>query len=268
MTRNEQRPIVMIFAGSDPTGGAGLVADIETLISLGCRPVPIVTAITAQDTVGIKQFMPVTTELVIAQARAVLEDMPVAAFKTGMLGTVANCTAIASIVQQYAQAPLVVDPVLSSGRGDALSEDPLEDVLRALLIPRATLVTPNTLEAKRLAPDADNLDACAQELLSLGAQHVLITGTHDGTLEVTNRLYGDRRLMESFPWPRLKAEYHGSGCTLATACAANLAHGLNIADAVMHAQRYTWKALNAGYRLGMGQLIPDRLYWARDDAER
>ncbi len=264
---NEQRPVVMVFAGNDPTGGAGLAADIETLVSLGCHPAPVVTAITVQDTVGVKQFMPVATELVIAQARAVLEDMPVAAFKIGMLGNIANCAAIASILQQYASIPLVMDPVFASGRGDTLSEEPLEDAVRTLLLPRTNLITPNTIEAKRLAPDADSTDACAQELLSLGAQYVLITGTHDNTPDVANRLYGNRRLLETFRWPRLPAEYHGSGCTLATACAASFAHGFEIMDTVLHAQRFAWKSLNAGYRLGMGQLMPDRLYWARDDVE-
>lgn len=259
----DRLPVVLVFAGSDPTGGAGLQADIETLISLGCHPAPVVTAVTAQDTVGIKQFTVVDPELVIAQARAVLEDMPVAAFKTGMLGNEENMSAIASIVQEYRDIPLIVDPVLASDRGDPLSDEPLEDALRTLLLPHATLITPNSLEARRLAPDADTLDACAQELMSLGCEYVLVTGTHEVTREVVNRLYGNRRLLESFTWERLAGNYHGSGCTLAAACAANLAHGLDALTAVTEAQDYTWHALKHGQRLGMGQLLPDRLYWAR-----
>lgn len=260
-------PVVLVFAGNDPTGGAGIQADIQSLASLGCHPAPVVTAITVQDTIGVKQFVSVDAELVIAQARAVLEDMPVAAFKTGMLGSIANLTAIAGILEDYPEIPLIVDPVLASGQGDELSEEPIEDALRALLIPQATLITPNSMEARRLAPDADTLDACAQELLSVGCQFVLVTGTHENTPQVVNRLYGNRRLLETFSWERLPESYHGSGCTLAAACAATFAQGFDPVDAIAEAQDYAWKTLKHGQRLGMGQHLPDRLYWARSGDE-
>lgn len=256
-------PVVLVFGGSDPTGGAGLSADVLTLGSFGCHPAPIATAVTAQDTEGLKQYMPVPPELVIAQARAVLEDMPVAAFKTGMLCNSAIASAIASIVDDYPEIPLIVDPVQQSGRGDPLSEEPLEDALRVLLIPRALLITPNTEEARRLAPEADTLDACGQELLSLGCEYVLITGTHENTPQVLNRLYGNKRLLDTFTFDRLPYSYHGSGCTLATACAAVIAHGLDPVNAIAQALHYTWHTLKHGYRLGMGQHLPDRLYWGR-----
>ncbi|MDA8363084.1 MAG: hydroxymethylpyrimidine/phosphomethylpyrimidine kinase [Gammaproteobacteria bacterium] len=260
-------PVVLVFAGNDATGGAGLQADIQALTSLGCHPAPVVTAITVQDTIGVKQFSSVESGLVIAQARAVLEDMPVAAFKTGMLGSVANLTAIAGIVEDYPEIPLIVDPVMASGQGDELVEEPIEDALRALLIPQATLITPNSIEARRLAPDADTLDACAQQLLSDGCRFVLITGTHENTPKVVNRFYGNRRLLDTFSWERLPGSYHGSGCTLASACAATFAHGFDPVDAVAEAQDYTWNAISHGQRLGMGQYLPDRLYWARSEPE-
>lgn len=260
----EAPPIVLIFAGSDPTGGAGIQADIETVASLGCRAAPVITAVTAQDTSGVKQFVAIDAELVIAQARAVLEDMPVAAFKVGMIGSLANLSAIASIVQDYMDIPLIVDPVLASGRGDPLADDALEDALRTLLLPQATLMTPNTLEARRLAVTGDTLDACAQELLATGCEYVLITGTHEATANVENRLYGNRRLLESYTWDRLPGSFHGSGCTLAAACAATLAHGFEMVNAVHEAQEFTWNTLKHGLRLGMGQALPDRFYWARD----
>ncbi|MHB8255979.1 MAG: bifunctional hydroxymethylpyrimidine kinase/phosphomethylpyrimidine kinase [Acidiferrobacterales bacterium] len=260
-------PVVLVFGGNDATGGAGLQADILTLASLGCHAAPVITAITVQDTIGVKQFTSTESGLVIAQARAVLEDMPVAAFKTGMLGSIANLTAIAGIVEDYPEIPLIVDPVMASGQGDALAEEPIEDALRALLLPQATLITPNSLEARRLAPDADTLDACAQQLLSDGCQFVLITGTHENTPQVINRLYGNRRLLDTFAWDRLPDSYHGSGCTLASACAATFAHGFDPVDAVAEAQDFTWNAIKHGLRLGMGQYIPDRLYWARSEEE-
>lgn len=259
----EAPPIVMVFAGSDPTGGAGIQADIETIASLGARAAPVITAVTAQDTHGVQEFTAIPPELVIAQARAVLADMPVAAFKVGMVGSALNASAIASIVQDYMDIPLVVDPVLASGRGDALGEDTLADALVTLLFPQATLITPNSLEARRLASAGDTLDACAQELLATGCEYVLITGTHENTTAVENRLYGNLRLLESFTWDRLPGGFHGSGCTLASACAATLAHGFEIVNAVHEAQEFTWNTLHHALRLGMGQALPDRFYWAR-----
>ena len=255
-------PVVLVFAGGDPTGGAGIVADVLTLASLGCHPAVVVTAVTAQDTTGIKQFTCTDTELVIAQARAVLEDMPVAAFKIGMLGSSEVATAVSSIVADYPDIPLILDPVQRSGRGDALADSMLDGALRSLLIPQSTLITPNSLEARALAPGADTLDACAQELMSLECEYVLITGTHEKTPQVIHRLYGNMRQLETFVFERLPGSYHGSGCTLASACAASLAHGLDPVNAVGEALRYTWESLKHGFRPGMGQSLPNRLYWA------
>lgn len=261
------RPVVLVFAGNDPTGGAGVQADIETLGSLGCHAAPVITAITVQDTVGVKHYEPVDANLVIAQARAVLEDMPVAAIKAGMFGSAENVTALAGILQDYPDIPLILDPILNSGRGDSLADDALVEAMSVLLLPQTALLTPNTLEIMRLAPDADNVDAAAQAILSLGCAFVLVTGTHEVSLEVINRLYGNLRLLETFHWERLPHSYHGSGCTLAAACAATLAHDIDMLEAVAEAQDFTWQALAHGRRLGMGQHLPDRLYWARDEIE-
>ena len=253
-------PVVLVFGGTDPTSGAGVQADILTLAALGCHPAAVVTAVTAQDTAGIKQFALVEPELVVAQARAILEDMPVAAIKTGMLGSRAVVGAVANILDDYPNIPLVVDPVQVSGRGDALADESLDEALRTLLLPRAQLLTPNSFEARALAPDADSLDACAQELMALGCDYVLLTGTHEPTPKVEHRLYGNRRLIDRFSFERLPGNYHGSGCTLASACAASLAHGLEPVNAVAQALRYTWHTLKQGYRVGMGQLVPDRFH--------
>lgn len=265
--KSNNRPVVLVFAGNDPTGGAGLQADIETLGSLGCHAAPVITAITVQDTVGVKHYEPVDAKLVIAQARAVLEDMPVAAIKAGMFGSAENVTALAGILQDYPEIPLILDPILNSGRGDSLADDSLVEAMSVLLIPQTALLTPNTLEVMRLAPDADNVDAAAQAILSLGCSFVLVTGTHEVSPEVINRLYGNRRLLETFHWERLPHSYHGSGCTLAAACAATLAHDIDMLEAVAEAQDFTWQALAHGTRVGMGQHLPDRLYWARDETE-
>ncbi|HUT39793.1 MAG TPA: hydroxymethylpyrimidine/phosphomethylpyrimidine kinase [Gammaproteobacteria bacterium] len=255
----------MTFAGHDPGGGAGLQADIESLFSQGCHTTPVITALTVQDSRDVMAFHPVEPAHVISQARAILEDMPVAAFKTGMLGSVENGVAIHSIMADYPDIPLVVDPVLASGSGTSLGEDGLTDVIRQLLLPRATIVTPNSHEARALAPEADTPDACAFALLDRGVEFVLLTGTHEQTPHVINTLYQGHQRLESFSWERLPHSYHGSGCTLAASIAGLLAHGLDVFQACHEGQHFTWEALRNGYRPGMGQYLPNRMYWAEQD---
>ncbi|MDH5631465.1 MAG: hydroxymethylpyrimidine/phosphomethylpyrimidine kinase [Gammaproteobacteria bacterium] len=262
MTQHQPPPVVLVFAGSDPTGGAGIEADILTLASLGCRAAPVITAITVQDTINVHEFYPVNAEGVISQARAILEDMPVAAIKTGMLAQPETIAAIATIVRSYPDIPLVVDPVLASGAGDQLSTESLEDAYRSTLLPLARLITPNSLEIRRLAHQGDSIDACAQELLTLGCDKVLVTGTHERTERVHHKLFSRAGLEESFDVERLPYSYHGSGCTLASACAAGFAHGIEDIDAIGHALHYTQQTLIHGYRPGMGQHLPHHFYWA------
>ena len=257
-------PLVMCFSGHDATGGAGLVADLETLVSIGCRPSPIVTAVTVQDTVNVRNFTPVDPDLLAAQAQTVLADMKVAAFKIGMLGSAENVEAVYRIIRDYPQHPVVLDPILRAGGGTPLADQDLVAALRELLLPLATVVTPNGPEARILAPEADTLDACAQQILEWGCRYVLITGGHEATDGVVNTLYAAHRPSESFSWTRLPEIYHGSGCTLAAAIAGLLALGLEPFTAVHEAQEYTWTALQRGYPAGRGQWLPDRLFWSRD----
>jgi hydroxymethylpyrimidine/phosphomethylpyrimidine kinase len=261
-------PAVLTFAATDPTSGAGLQADLLALASMGCHPLSVVTAITVQDTAGVESFMPLDPDWVADQARCVLEDMPVAAFKMGLLGSTDIVTVVAEIVSDYPDVPLVVDPVLSSGRGDEFASDEMVSAIRELLVPQSTVITPNIPELRRLAQAEEDEDSglaeYAQRLLDTGCEYVLVTGTHDSTIEVINSLYHRGGVLRSDSWQRLPGSYHGSGCTLAAALAANLARGLEIGDAVYEAQDYTWHALAAGFRLGMGQHLPDRLFWARD----
>jgi hydroxymethylpyrimidine/phosphomethylpyrimidine kinase len=147
--------------------------------------------------------------------------------------------------------------VLASGRGDTLADDNLVAALRADLLPRATVLTPNSVEARRLA-GREALDECPPALLDMGCRHVLVTGTHEDTAEVVNTLYARDGTPIAERWPRLPGSYHGSGCTLASALAAALARGLDVAAASHDAQAYTWNALKAGFRPGSGQFLPGR----------
>ena len=259
----QRPPIVLFFSGNDPTGGAGLAADTAAALSLGCHPAPVVTAVTVQDTRRAHAYEPVTASLIIAQARAVLEDLPVAAVKIGMLGSAASVEAVHGVLRDYPRLPVVLDPVLAAGGGGELSDADTVDALRQLLLPQTTLLTPNLPEALRLAPDADGYDAAGAALRSMGAEYVLITGAHAQAPEVVNRLYSPHGGCEAMHWPRLAGEYHGSGCTLAAAAAAFIAQGGAPAAAARSAQRYTWNSLRAAYKPGRGQRLPDRLFWAR-----
>jgi hydroxymethylpyrimidine/phosphomethylpyrimidine kinase len=242
-----------------------------TLTSMGCHPLSVVTAITIQDTTGVDDVSAIDAEWVADQARCVLEDMPVAAFKIGVLGSVETIAAIAEVVSDYPEIPLVLDPILASGRGDELASEEMVVAIRELLVPQTTIITPNSLEARRLAADDSNeeddpdLAECAQRLIASGCEYVLVTGTHENTPQVVNTLYGQEGVVRSDSWQRLPGSYHGSGCTLASAIAATIANGLPIGDAVKDAQEYTWQTLKAAFRPGMGQHIPDRLFWAREE---
>ena len=264
-------PIVLVFAATDPSGGAGLQADIMTLSSMGCHPLSVVTAITIQDTTGVDDLSAIDAEWVADQARCVLEDMPVAAFKIGLLGNLEQVAAIAEVVSDYPEVPLVLDPVLASGRGDELVTEEMVVALRELLIPQTTILTPNSLEARRLAAgeseEGEGLDLaeCARRIIATVCEYVLVTGAHENTPQVVNTLYGQNGVVRSDSWQRLPGSYHGSGCTLASAIAATIANGLEVSEAVKDAQEYTWQALKGAFRPGMGQHIPDRLFWAREE---
>ena len=242
-------PVVLAFGATDPCGGAGLQADILTIASMGCHPLSVVTAVTVQDTGGVDDVLPIDAEWVSDQARAVLEDMPVAAFKIGLLGSVENIAVIAEVISDYPDIPLVFDPVLASGRGDELTNDDMLDALRELLLPQTTILTPNSIEARRIIQDEENdednpdLAECAKRILQLGCEYVLVTGTHEHTPQVINTLYGENGVVRSDSWMRLSGIYHGSGCTLASAIASLLANGLPMNEAVKEAQEFTWQAL-------------------------
>jgi hydroxymethylpyrimidine/phosphomethylpyrimidine kinase len=241
---------------------------------MGCHPLSVITAITVQDSLGVEGMLAIDSDWVADQARRLLEDMPVDAFKIGVLGSVENIAAIAEIVSDYPDVPLIFDPVLASGRGDELADDDMTHAMRELLLPQTTVLTPNSVEVRLLAEEEDDDDAapdslaqCAAKLVDKGCEYVLVTGTHENTTDVVNILYGKTGIVRTDNWPRLPGSYHGSGCTLASAIAAMLANGLTLSEAVREAQEFTWQALRKAYRPGMGQFLPDRLFWAREEAE-
>lgn len=250
-------PVVLVFAGNDPVAGAGIAADIQALTANGCYPAPVITALTVQDSVGVQRVDAVDPELVEQQARAVLDDLPVAAIKTGLLVNPEILARVARLAEAY-RLPLIVDPVLGSGSGQSMTSGSLSRHYCEKLLPHTLLVTPNIFEARELA-GANHSDEQAQYMINAGCQWVLLTGGHQSGEVLEHRLYNSGGLVRSFAQPRLPGEFHGSGCTLASACAAGIARQQPPEQAVASALVYTLRTLEKAFTLGKGQSLPNRL---------
>jgi hydroxymethylpyrimidine/phosphomethylpyrimidine kinase len=256
-------PIVLAIGGHDPGGGAGIQADIETVAANGCHAKTVVTCVTVQDSCNLNDLTTMPASLVRDQVDAVLGDAPIAAIKIGLLGDVEIATTLAALLVDLPDIPLVLDPVLAAGGGTNLAPQTLVEVIVDHLLPLCSLITPNSQEARRLCRADLPLDAAAQRLIAAGARAALITGTHELTEQVENRLYDRNGLVDVSRWERLSGEYHGSGCTLAAAITAGLAVGKPLLEAVRHAQAYSWQSLKQGFRSGRCQFLPDRLFALR-----
>ncbi|MBL4827998.1 MAG: hydroxymethylpyrimidine/phosphomethylpyrimidine kinase [Spongiibacteraceae bacterium] len=252
-------PVVMSITHHDPSGGGGISADIETLSSLGCHCTPIITELSAHDTSDIKDSQITDTGLLIGQVRAVLEDITVDLFKIGDLASLSHVEAVHTILNDYPNIPVLLDPHIHQ-------EDGRHEIVRAirtLLFSQAEIVIFNTNEAHTLAPGSDTLSACAQEIMEYGCNNILITGAHGASAQVRNHWFSQHGQCQHYDWERQPNSYLGAGSTLSAALSAYLAHKLSLAESVKQAQYYTWQALRKGRRIGMGALIPDRLHWCR-----
>lgn len=253
-------PAVLCFSGHDPSGGAGIQADLETLARFGCHACSVVTALTQQNTVNVQNLIPQHPADFLAQARTLISDLPIAFVKIGLLGSAEIVLSVISLLRhELAGIPVVLDPVLAAGGGTNLAKADLMEVIRHQLLPLCLIATPNIPEVRQLVGDDGAVDYCAETLLQSGVSHVLVTGAHaeDGG-DVVNRLYSGTT-QSQWSWPRLPQVYHGSGCTLAAAVAGGLARGLSVEAACYEAQRFTWQSLKQGYSLGRGQWLPNRV---------
>jgi hydroxymethylpyrimidine/phosphomethylpyrimidine kinase len=262
-------PVALTIAGSDPSGGAGLQADLKTFAAFEVYGAAAVTCLTAQNTTSVHRVLALPPDFVAAQIDAVLDDLPVAAIKTGMLGDAATLCAVAACLERRGSAPLVVDPVMVATSGDRLLEDAALDALRTRLVPQADLVTPNLPEAAALAGHAadssEERREAARAIHALGARAVLIKGGHDEGPAID-------LLFDGTTFVELRAERiaggatHGSGCTLSAAIAAGLARGEAFVAAIEHAKRYVHEAIRRAPALGHGARPLDHRVRARDVA--
>ncbi len=257
---NYSLPTVLAIGGHDPSGGAGIQADIESIAANGCHAATAVTCLTVQDSCDLIALHPVDPAQLIAQVEAVLGDGKIGAMKIGLIGAASIAQALVSLLKDHAAPPVIFDPVLATGAGSELASEELLEVIRYELLPLCSLITPNSLEARRLCGKDLPLDECAQMLLAGGVKSILITGTHEQSATVSNRLFDRNGLLDESHWERLPGEYHGSGCTLAAAISAFIARGTPLSEAVRQGQAYSWQSLKQGFRSGRCQSLPDRLY--------
>ncbi|TFW26550.1 bifunctional hydroxymethylpyrimidine kinase/phosphomethylpyrimidine kinase [Duganella callida] len=282
-----RRHCVLVFAGLDPSGGAGLTADAQAIAALGAHALTVCTALTVQDNDRVYDVQPVQAELVSRQACALTDKMAISAIKIGITGSAANARAIAQVIEQLRaqqpDLPVVLDPVLASGHGDLLSRDDAVEALAPLLA-LTTIITPNGPEAAALT-GAAQADEQAAILLARGCRQILITGGHGDGAEIINRWYGPQGRRE-WRWPRLPGDFHGSGCTLAAAIAAiaavhpgshpgsglplrhehcrSLDYGSardameDLTPELERAQHFTYLALRDAYAIADGQRVPLR----------
>jgi hydroxymethylpyrimidine/phosphomethylpyrimidine kinase len=256
-----KKACVLVFAGLDPSGGAGIQADIQAISDAGAHPLPIITALTVQDNQHVHAVHPVAASILVEQVNALIaHGTAINAIKIGIVGSLANAQAIADAITTLKKVnptvPVVLDPVLASGHGDVLTQG---DAVLALAPLRglATLIVPNLPEAQALCEGVNQLALQAQRLL-LDSPHVMIKGGHGEGDEIINTWFHEAQ-QRQWHWPRLSGDYHGSGCTLASAIAARLAQGISMEVALDAAQNYTQHSLANAYAIAPGQRMPHRL---------
>ncbi|WP_404472307.1 hydroxymethylpyrimidine/phosphomethylpyrimidine kinase [Vreelandella venusta] len=257
-------PVVLVLAGHDPTGGAGLVADSETIAACGGWAATIPTALTVQNCHNVLRILPADPQAMRQMAEA-LGDMQIAAIKIGLLADEPTLRAAEQIIRRFPGVPVVADPVLKAGGGTELSTPALQKLYVDRLLPLVDILTPNRFELAALTPEITapfDDTARAVALLSRGCQAILVTATDDplpgNTQQVIHTLHSPDTTRQ-WQWPRLPETFHGSGCTLASAIAARLAVGERLPMACEQAQHFTWESLSQGYQPPSGQCLPNRL---------
>ncbi|WP_293779471.1 hydroxymethylpyrimidine/phosphomethylpyrimidine kinase [uncultured Oxalicibacterium sp.] len=268
--QNQTSPLILTFGPTDPVGAVGIQADLASFAAMGCHGLSVVTSLLIGDTARIEDIQPVDADWVADQARVVLEDMPVSAFKVGVVGSIENASAIAEIVSDYPEAPLIFDPFLSSQPDQGPDGEELIMALRELLIPQTTLLVVSAVELSRLAEtwrepsEEDMLAIDVMRLIEMGCEYVFVTGTPTDLTDVANTLFNSDGVVRHDNWQRISGSYSGAGATLSSTIAALLANGLDVPEAVLEAQEFTIASIANAQRLGMGRLVPDRYFWARE----
>lgn len=269
---NESPPAVMYFNAADPSGSAGLAADLASCSAVGCHPLPVTTALWVRDTAEIFDTIEIEADAVIEQARAVLEDVEIAAWKVGFLGSVEVVNAVAELLADYSQVPLVTYASNFHVLDEAQADDYIK-ALQELVLPQTRVLTGNqSALTQLLLPDWDGetpptIETLMQQAHHFGVQYMLVTGLLAGEGKVENVLMSPRRVLLRESFELFEAGFTGAGDTLSAVLAAILANGAKLDQAVHEAIEYLDHCLDFGYRPGMGQVVPDRFFWAQPAEE-
>lgn len=264
--QNQPSPLILTFGVSDPVGALGVQADTATFAAHGCHALSIATALLVCDSARVEEWHEVDTGVMADQARHVLEDMPVAAVKIGAIASIEQAAAIAEIVSDYAEVPLIVDPFLSSLPDSGMSDEDIVASIRQILAPQATVLQLSQSELGRMAElwreagAESSLATDVAELTARGCQYVLVTGTSCDGHRRANTLFDREEGVTTLDWQHLPGHFLGAGCTLSGALVASMARGLDAVEALRAAQDYTYGALLHAQRFGMGKLVPNRFY--------
>lgn len=255
------------IAGFDPSGGAGVLADIKTFASMGVYGVSAVTALTAQNTTSVRDVFPVPTDFVTGQLNAILDDIKINSAKTGMLYEAETVLAVAKALSERPEIKTVVDPVMSASSGETLLKQGAAKLLVMKLFPIAYLVTPNAVEASVLSgisiTGLESMKEAAKKIAGLGPRNVLVKGGHMEGEDVTDTLYAEGEIFK-FRKKRINTPHtHGTGCALSAAITAALALGMNVVEAVETAEKFMDKALLGAFPVGAGPGSVDHMAWIK-----
>lgn len=268
--QNQTSPLILTFNVADPVGACGIQADLASFAAHGCHGLSVATGILIGDTARVEDVQEVDADWVVDQARVLLEDMPVTAFKVGALTSIEQVSAIAEIVSDYPDLPLILDPFLSALPDSGLADDDMLVAIRQILAPQATVLLLSQVELARMAetwrdgPSDGTLLADVAELTGLGCELVLVTGTGSSgsgaSAQLTNTLFDEDGVVGTFSWQHLPGPFSGAGSTMSGALAALMAHRIDTVDAIQAAQEFTVGALAHAQRLGMGKLVPNKYF--------
>ena len=249
-----QLPVVLTIGGYDPSGGAGITADIETISSLRCHPISLITCLTSQNTEKFGLLEPVNIDVFISQADLLLSDFKIDIIKIGTLGNAEIVEETKKILSKLKDIKIVIDPVIEATTGGSLTDKPTLQALKEIVFPMAYLLTPNLAEAKVLS-GKDDLNLIVEELSLFSSNYLLIKDIDSSNEEVINNLYFDKKLKKSWSAPKIPGSFHGTGCYLASSISCFLAHSKNLEEAIELGQKNTIKAINSSVKLGKGQNI-------------
>ena len=247
-------PVVLAIGGHDPTGGAGIQSDIETITSHDCHAVSLITCLTSQNTERFLTLDPVNPSTFATQAKTLISDIHIDVIKIGAVGNFKIVEKIYDLINSMQNTAVIVDPVIKSSTGGLLANKETIEALKSLILPKSFLITPNLDEVKALSGE-DNLDQSLEALCELCQQYILVKDVEESEKSVINNLYSKSKLLKHWESPRKEGQFHGTGCSLASSIACFIAKSVNILESIDLAQKHTLKAINNSIGIGKGQKI-------------